>query len=331
MKRIARVLLALTATALLLGTTACQKAETVKYPTKTIECYAPAGAGGGWDLTIRTVSKTLTDTKIVPVAMPVENKAGGGGAVFLTALQSMKGKDNVLTVYSPPLLFININGTTEFGYKNTTPLARLITDYGAFVVAKNSPYTSIQQVIDKLKADPTSVKIGGTSAAGSMDHIAFLVVAKAAGITDLKAIQYVAFQDGAGPAQLMGGHIELISTGLGDVRGLVESGDLRVLASTAGTRPAFGIGKDVPTVKEQGIDAEFANWRGIFGPPEMPDYAVTYWREALGKMVQTQEWKTACQNFGWVESYADQPDFMKFLDEQNTLAKGILTELGIAK
>ncbi len=328
MNRITRIL---TATALVAVLAVPAFAQAKGYPSKTIECYAPSGAGGGWDLTIRTVAKILGDTKLVKVPMPVENKAGGGGAVFLTALQSMKGKDNVLTVYSPPLLLINLNGTTPFSYKNTTPLARLITDYGAFVVRKDSKYTSIAQVIDDIRKDPTSVKIGGNSSAGSMDHIQFLVVAKAAGVTGLKNVQYISFQDNAGAAQLLGGHIDLLTTGLGDVRGLVESGDLRVLASTAPTRPQFGIGKDTPTVREQGIPADFANWRGIFGPPQMPAYAVTFWRDAFAKMVKTPEWQKACEANGWVQSYADQAEFTKFLEEQNAVSKDILVELGMAK
>lgn len=328
MNRITRIL---TATALVAILAMPAFAQAKGYPSKTIECYAPSGAGGGWDLTIRTVAKTLGDTKLVKVPMPVENKAGGGGAVFLTALQSMKGKDNVLTVYSPPLLLINLNGTTPFSYKNTTPLARLITDYGAFVVRKDSKYTTIAQVIDDIRKDPTSVKIGGNSSAGSMDHIQFLVVAKAAGVTGLKNVQYISFQDNAGAAQLLGGHIDLLTTGLGDVRGLVESGDLRVLASTAPTRPQFGIGKDTPTVREQGIPADFANWRGIFGPPEMPAYAVTFWRDAFAKLVKTPEWQKACETNGWVQSYADQPEFLKFLEAQNAVSRDILVELGMAK
>lgn len=328
MNRITRII---AATAMIAALSTPAFAQAKGYPSRAIECYAPGGAGGGWDLTIRTVAKTLTDTGIVKVAMPVENKSGGGGAVFLTALQSMKKKDNVLTVYSPPLLLINLNGTTPFSYLNTTPLARLITDYGAFVVRKDSKYTSISQLIEDLRKNPASVKFGGNSAAGSMDHIQFLVVAKAAGLTNLKGIQFISFQDNAGAAQLLGGHIDMLSTGLGDVRGLIESGDLRVLASTAPTRPSYGVGKDVPTVREQGIPADFSNWRGIFGPPEMPDYAVSYWRDALAKMVKTPEWLKACETNGWVPSYADQPEFQKFLGEQNTLSREILVELGMAK
>jgi len=164
-----------------------------------------------------------------------------------------------------------------------------------------------------------------------MDHIQFLVVAKAAGLTGLKNIQFISFQDNAGAAQLLGGHIDMLSTGLGDVHGLVESGDLRVLASTAPVRPASGIGKDVPTVREQGIPVDFLNWRGIFGPPQMPAYAVTFWRDAFAKMVKTPEWKKACEANGWVQNYADQPDFLKFLEAQNAVSRDILVELGMAK
>jgi putative tricarboxylic transport membrane protein len=328
MNRITRTL---TAIALIALAATPAFAQARAYPSRTIECYAPSGAGGGWDLTIRTVSKTLTDTKLVNVAMPVENKAGGGGAVFLTALQGMKKKDNVLTVYSPPLILINLNGTTPFSYKDTTPLARLITDFGAFAVRKDSRYTSIAQVMADIKANPTSVKIGGNSAAGSMDHIQFLIVAKAAGVTGLRQVQYISFQDNAGAAQLLGGHIDLLTTGLGDVRGLVESGDLRVLATTAPSRPSTGIGKNIPTAREQGIDAEFLNWRGIFGPPEMPDYAVSFWRDALAKMVKTPEWIKASDANGWVQNYADAPEFTRFLEAQTKASRDILVELGMIK
>ncbi|MGE5630137.1 MAG: tripartite tricarboxylate transporter substrate binding protein [Caulobacteraceae bacterium] len=303
----------------------------VKYPVKPMEFIAPAGAGGGWDLTIRTVAKTLGDTKLTSVAMPVTNKPGGGGGVALAYLQEKKGSDSIVTVYSPPLLLINLNGSTQYGYKDTTPLAKLITDYGAFVVAKNSKYKTINDVMDALKKDPKSVKIGGNSAVGSMDHIQFLLMAKAAGVQNLKDIDFVSFQDNSGAAQVLGGHIDLFSTGVGEVRGLVESGELRALATTAGKRVGTGVLAEIPTCKEQGIDATFENWRGLFGAPGMPDYAVKYWQDTLAKMVQTPEWKAACEQNGWDQAYANGNDFKKFLDETNENYKQILSEIGMLK
>lgn len=305
--------------------------QSAKYPTKPMEFIAPAGAGGGWDMTIRTVAKVLGDTKMVSVAMPVTNKPGGGGGVALAYLQDKKGSDSIVTVYSPPLILINLTGQTQLGYADTTPLAKLITDYGAFVVAKDSKYKTITEVMDALKKDPKSVKIGGNSAAGSMDHVQFLIMAKAAGVPNLKDIDYIGFNDNTAAAQVLGGHIDLLTTGLGEVRGLVESGDLRALASTAGKRVGTGVVAEVPTCKEQGIDATFENWRGLFGAPGMPDYAVKYWQDTLAKMVETPEWKEVCATNGWDLAYANGPEFKTFLDKTNDQYKEILNVLGMLK
>jgi putative tricarboxylic transport membrane protein len=303
----------------------------VKYPEKALEFIAPAGAGGGWDTTIRTVAKTLQDTKLVSVPMPVTNKPGGGGGIALAYLEEKKGSDSIVTVYSPPLLLINLNGSTPLGYKNTTPLARLIADYACFVVAKDSPYKSITDVMEALKKDPKSVKVGGTSAAGSMDHLQFLKIAKAAGVANVKEISYISFQDGSGPAQVLGGHVDILSTGIADAKALMESGDLRALAITADKRIGEGMIAEIPTCKEQGIDATFINWRGIFGAPDMPEYAVKYWQDTLKKMSETEEWKAACKTNGWDNIYLGGEDFVKFIEQENENSKALLEEIGMLK
>ncbi|WCE31386.1 Bug family tripartite tricarboxylate transporter substrate binding protein [Vibrio sp. SCSIO 43137] len=301
------------------------------YPPKTLSMVAPSGAGGGWDLTIRTVAKTLKDTKLVKSNMPVTNRPGGGGAVNLAYMQTQVGKDNLISVYSPPILLTNLNGSSKFSYKDTTPLGRLITDYAAFVVSKDSKYTSINQVMDALRKDPKSVKIGGTSSAGSMDHIQFLMIAKAAGVPNLSKIDYISFQDGGAVAQVLGGHVDLISTGLGDVTSLVKSGNLRALAQTADKRIGSGVIADIPTVKEQGIDATFENWRGLFGPKDMPEYAVTFWNKTLKEMTETQEWSEARTRNGWDDAYQNSEQFNKFLAKTNEQYKEILNEVFSSK
>ena len=297
------------------------------YPPHTINMVAPSGAGGGWDLTIRTVAKTLKDTGLVESNMPVVNRPGGGGAVNLSYMQTQKGKGDLISVYSPPILLTNLTGLTQYSYKDTTPIARLITDYAAFVVPENSKYKTIKEVMDALKKDPKSVKIGGTSAAGSMDHIQFLLVAKAAGVENLRNIDYISFQNGSLIAQALGGHVDLISTGLGDVAGLVESGKLHALAQTADKRIGSGLIAEIPTVKEEGIDVTFENWRGLFGPKDMPEEAVIYWRETLHKMVETPEWKASLKRNGWDNAYQDDKAFATFLGDTNNQYKTLIKEV----
>jgi putative tricarboxylic transport membrane protein len=323
MKKLALLVAALVVVATL------HTASALDYPTKNFDLIAPAGPGGGWDTTIRMVAKELMDQKIITTAMPVTNRPGGGGGIALTYLQRKKGDPYALTVFSPPLILINLTGQTQLGYKNITPISMIIQDFGAFAVPANSPYKNIKEVFEAMKKDPKSVKIGGTSSLGSMDHIQFLVAAKAAGVTDLTGIQYIAFQGGEGLASLMGSHIDLLTTGMAEVVGPKESGDIKVLALTAPKRVASGPLADVPTLHENGICAEYINWRGIFGAPDMPAEERAWMDAALKKMTEAASWKAVCERNGWVESYMNAADFSAFLEKANEENKAMLREIGM--
>lgn len=305
---------------------------TEEYPKKSVQFLAPAGAGSGYDLTARLVAQCLQDTKLVSVPLSVTNKPGGGGEVALTYLEENRGADDVISVYSPPLCLINLNGGTPLNYRDdTTPIAKLITDYGCFAVAKDSRFKTIVQVIEELKRNPASIRIGGTSSVGSMDHIQFLKIAQAAGVEQLEDIQYTGFEDGTAAAQLLGGHVDLISTGISDVVGLVESGELRVLAITAEKRVGTGIVSEMPTCMEQGIPASFYNWRGVFGPPDLPDYALQYWETTFQKMVQTPEWQDICEKYGWDMDYQGHEEFGSFLESANEEYAALLAQIGLLR
>ncbi|MEA4883750.1 MAG: tripartite tricarboxylate transporter substrate binding protein [Clostridia bacterium] len=300
-----------------------------KYPSGPFEFIAPAGPGGGWDTTIRMVARVLGEKRIITQPMPVVNKPGGGGGVALAYLQTRKGDPYEVAVYSPPLLLIRLTGQTKLSYKDVTPIARLICDYGAFAVPKNSPYHTINDVMDALKKNPKSVKIAGTSSPGSMDHIQFMQAAKVAGVTNIRGIQYIPFQGGEGLASLMGGHVDLLTTGMAETVGPMESGDIRVLAITAPTRIKQGPMAKAPTLRELGINTEFVNWRGLFGPPGMPDYAVEFLSKALAEMAQTVEWKDICMKNGWDEAFLGPKEFGKFLEVTNEEYRSLLQDIGL--
>lgn len=302
--------------------------QSVQYPKGNLDFVAPGGAGGGWDLTIRTTAKVLKDTKLVKFPMPVRNNPGAGGSVHLASLQEKAGDDKTITVYSSPLILTKLAGTTDLDYNNVTPLARLIADYAVFVVRADSPYNNMADIMNALKSDIKSVKVGGNSSAGSMDHLQFLLMAKAAEISELKEIDYISFDD-SGAAQVLGGHIDLFSTGLSEVQALIESGDLKALGQTAPHRVGEGIVAEIPTCMEQGIMATFVNWRGLFGPPEMPEYAVNYWRDTLSKMRETPQWMDARKTNGWDDAYMDAPDFAEFLKQADNDYRDILFDIGM--
>lgn len=301
------------------------------YPDGPIEMIAPSGAGGGWDTTIRSTAKVLDDEGLIDVPLPVQNLSGAGGGVALAEMQNRKGGDRTLIVYSPPLLLINLTGQSQYSYRDLTPISNLIQDYGAFAVAKDSEYENINQVMEVLKEDPTAITIGGGSSPGSMDHIQFLIAAREAGVTDLRKINYVSFQEGQAMSNLLGGHIDMVSTGLAEIAGLVESGDVRGLAVTSEERIATGAMQDIPTLIEEGIDTTFINWRGIFGPPNMPEERVEFWEDKLLKVTQTEQWAEIAKRNGWTQKYRDSEEFSAFLEKTNEEYKTILDEIGMLK
>lgn len=322
--------------AILAGVTGCQKAEVAEaesiYPLAAVEMIAPAGNGSGYDLTIRSIVQCLKNTGLVSVPLPVTNKPGGGGRISLEYLNEVRGQDHVISIYSPPLCLINLNGSTELNYaEDTTPIAQLVVDYGCFSVRADSPYQNLNQVMDQLKEAPESVRVGGTSSLGSMDHIQFLKIARAAGVGNLKDISYEGFENGGAVTQLMGGRVDILSTGISDVVGLVESGDIRVLAVTSDERLEGEVISRMPTCREQGIDAGFITWRGLFGPGDMPEYAVKYWEDVLKEMSETREWESTCRKYGWTMEYKNHEEFTAFLDQANEEYRELLEEVGLSK
>ncbi|KIL39976.1 transporter [Gordoniibacillus kamchatkensis] len=308
-------------------------AASSKYPEKAITVVAPSGAGGGWDMTARAISKALGEAKIVDKAITVENKPGGGGSVFLAEYVTKDAKDNYkLFVSSPPILINNLKkeGNSPYGYKDTTPLAQLTKDYGAIAVPANSKYSDLKSLLNDLKADPSKITIAGGSAPGSMDHLVAILPAFKFGI-DPKKVKYVSY-DGGGEAltALLGGNAAAIGTDASSLDQYLKAGKIKVLAVAAPQRLG-GNFKDVPTMKEQGVDAEFAIWRGIFGPKEMSADAKAYWEGALKKLSDSEQWKKELQANNWESDYKASADFKKFLDQQEGLVKDMLTALGMQK
>lgn len=304
-----------------------------KYPEKPIIMVAPSGAGGGWDKTARSLGKVLNESKLVEQAITVENKPGGGGVVFMAEYVSKdKGNAYRLFVNSPPIL-INHNkkeGNSPYGYKNVTPLAQMTKDFGAVVVRADSTYQDLKSLLEAIKTDPSKITLAGGSAPGSMDHLISVLPAAKYGI-DPKKVKYVSY-DGGGEAiaALLGNNADMIATDASGVTEYLKAGKIRVLAVTSDERLGGDL-KDIPTLKEQGIDATFTIWRGVFGPPDMPSDAKAFWEGKLKELSESDAWKKELEANGWESEYRGSEDFTKFLDEQDKLVTELLTSLGMSK
>lgn len=317
------------------GSTAATKSSNKQenYPTKPVMFVAPSGAGGGWDLTARAITKILDETNLVKQTMTVENKPGGGGTVFMAEYATQdKNNDYKLFVNSPPIIINNLKaeGNSPYGYKDTTPLAQLTKDFGAIVVRADSKFQSMSQLLDAIKQNPKSVTVAGGSAPGSMDHLVAILPIYKSGI-DPKIVKYVSY-DGGGEAiaALLGGNTDVIATDASSVGEYVKAGKVRVLAVSAPER-LDGVLKDVPTLKELGIDAEFTIWRGVFGPKQMSDDAKKFWENTFKKLSEHEKWKEELTKQGWEPEYKGSKEFTQFLQEQEQLISDMLKSLGMHK
>jgi len=288
------------------------------------------GAGGGWDGTARGTGEALTKSGMLKSAS-FENMSGGGGGKALAFMINTKPKNTIL-VQSTPLVLRSITrhegyvtGSGVLSYKDVTPIAGVIGDYGAIAVAKNSPYKNFKDVVDAYKKNPSSIKMAGGSVRGSMDHLIGALAFQAAGANpnDVAYIPYDA--GGKALAGLLSGETQIISTGLGELMGARDQ--VRIIGITAPSRVADA--PDAPTLKEQGYDVQFVNWRGFFGPPNMSNKDKKALSKMLGKVMKTPEWEAVRKRNAWVNIYNSDKDFVKFLDAQTVEMTALMKKLGV--
>ncbi|MFJ8235804.1 tripartite tricarboxylate transporter substrate-binding protein [Ureibacillus sp. NPDC094379] len=307
--------------------------EATYEPEKPITIYAPGGAGGGLDITARTLVKVVEETKIVPQTFSVENVPGGGQTVGLSQFISNdpESEDKLLLPSAPIVInYLRNEATSPYSYADMKPLAQLTTDYGAIVVRADSPYQTLEELYKAIDADQTAVTFAGGSGAGSMDHIIAMMPAIEMG-TDPKQIKYISY-DAGGDAMiaLLGGHANALTTGISEVGQYLESGEVRVLGVSSPER-LEGIFSEIPTFKESGFDAEFTNWRGLFAVKSMSDEAVAYWETKLEEIVNSPEWQAELEKNGWGNGFKKSDDFMTYLQEQDKTVLEILEKMGMAK
>jgi putative tricarboxylic transport membrane protein len=292
----------------------------------SIHFVIPAGAGGGLDGTARAVGNDLRELGLIDNAS-FENITGGGGARAMSNfIQNARRHQGSLLVNSTPMVIRTLQGMFPHSYHDLIPVAGVIANYGAFIVRADSPLQAWDDVVAALRDNPRAINVGGGSVRGSMDHVVLAMALEAAEI-DPRAVRYVPY-DGGGNAMLslLGGEVGLLSTGLGESMNYIESGDVRVLAITAqDPHPDF------PTLKALGYDMSFANWRGFFAAPGLPEAQVAMHRERFRTLVASEPWQRTLSRYGWTSLYLEGDDFVDYLAEQEAQLAAVMQNLGFLR
>ncbi|WP_189863868.1 Bug family tripartite tricarboxylate transporter substrate binding protein [Streptomyces poonensis] len=285
----------------------------------------PNTPGGGYDITARTAAKNAEDADLTH-NVEVFNLPGAGGTVGLTRLVSEHGNGKLAMSMGLGVVGAARSNDAPSTLADTTPIARLTEEQDVVVVAKDSPYKTIGQLVDAWKKAPGKLPVGGGSSPGGPDHLAPMLMAQAAGIAP-KQVNYVPF-DGGGEllASILGNKVAFGVSGVGEYLDQIKAGELRLLAVTGPERVA---GLDAPTLQEAGYDVNFTNWRGIVAPPGLSDAERVKLTRLFEELHASDEWQQSLKRNGWDDAFLTGEKFGDFLDAQDKRVVSVLKELGL--
>ncbi len=290
-----------------------------------LKMMIPANPGGGWDTTGRALGKALQDAGVAS-SVSYDNKGGAAGAIGLAQfVNASKGDANAMMVMGAVMLGGIITGKPPVDLKQATPIARLTSEYNVFVLPASSPLKTMGEVVEQMKKDPGSVKWGGGSR-GSTEHIAAAMIARAVGVDPAK-INYVAFRGGGeATAAILGGNVTVGGSGYSEFAQYIESGKMRAVAVTSAQRLK---GINVPTLKEQGIDVDIGNWRGVYGAPGINDAQRKALTEMIVKATKSKAWAEAMEKNAWTPALMIGKEFDEFVDKEFASLRATMVKAGM--
>ncbi len=304
------------------------RASAQAWPARPITIICPWGAGGGTDATARIVAAVLEKELKQPVN--VVNRTGGSGVVGHAAIATAPPDGYTIGIITVEISMLHWQGLTEFKPDSYTPLALMNEDPPGIQVNASSPYKTVKELADAIKAAPPGkLKASGTGQ-GGIWHLALVGWLMAMGLKP----DHVAWVplNGAAPAMqdLAAGGLDIVTCSVPEARAIIEAGKARSLAIMAPDRnPAF---KDVPTLKEaMGIDYTTGAWRGLAGPKNLPPALAEAVTAALKKVNESSEFREFMANRGFGVRWADGPGFGKFMDEGDKAMGVAMKAAGLAR
>lgn len=291
----------------------------------SIKMMIPANPGGGWDTTGRELGKALLASGAVK-NVQYDNKGGAAGAIGLAQFVSAsKGDPNALMMGGMVMVGGTIQNKSAVTMDQVTPIARLTSEYEVIVVPANSPIKDLKDLLAKFKANPGSISWGGGSAGGT-DHILAGLIAKEVGVEAGK-VNYVPFKGGGeAVAAIIGGHVSVGVSGLSEFAQHIQSGKMRALAVSS----AKAIDK-IPSLKEQGINVELANWRGIFGAPGITKAQQAELVKAVEQATRHKSWEETLARQGWTAYWLPGDEYGKYVQDEMKRIGEILAGLNLGK
>jgi putative tricarboxylic transport membrane protein len=299
-------------------------------PQKNVEIIVPVVPGGTNDKLARAIERTFVGGKLVNTSVTVVHRAGGGNQIAYAYVSQHTGDPHYLLMGTSTLITAHAMGRSKMSYAEFTPIASIFNDYVVLTVNAASPLTTGKDLIARMRSDAQSMPLGFSSSLGNHHHIIAGLFMKNIGANP-RGLKTVIFKGSAESlTALLGGHIELVSTGAGNAAPHMAAGKLRVLGVSSGQRLP-GTMAVVPTWKEQGVDLVYGSWRSVVAPKGITAEQVNFWENALRKVVESADWRAELERNYWGNFFMTGAEFKSTIDREYREMKAVLVELDLAK
>lgn len=298
-------------------------------PARNVDIVVASGAGGSSDRTARVVQRLLQVNPAF-LSMSVTNRQGGGGTVAWTYLAQQPGDPHYIATFSPTIVTNPLLGVSKLRYTDFTPLSIILREYVLVSVNADSPITSAKALLEHIRKDPAALSFAFAAAPGNHNHVVIGMIFKAAGADPKRSKVVIQKSGGTGATAVMGGHIDVLVGAPANVLPHIQAGKMRAIGLSAPQRQP-GAAAELPTLKEQGIDAVFYSWRGFLGAKDLTPAQIAFWDAAFAQALQAQDWKQDLANNAWAEDLKNAAETRKHLDSEQELIARMLGELGLLK
>jgi putative tricarboxylic transport membrane protein len=298
------------------------------WPRRDLRIMAPAEPGGGWDTTAREMAAVIERGGVIDEGVEVYNVAGAGGTIGLAQLAAKrKGDSDQMMVMGLVMLGAIETNQAPLDVADTTPIAALTSEPEAIVVREQSDIRDLEDLVERMQADPAEVSFAGGSAGGT-DQILLGELAKAGGV-DPAQTKYIAYSGGGEANQaILSGSVTAGISSASEFEDQVDAGKMRMLAvSTAD--PVRVAGEEIPTIRDAGFDVVIENWRGVVAPPDIEPGERDAMVAAIERLQGTPEWREALERNGWTDFFKPGDEFARFLESEDRRVDGIIADLGL--
>lgn len=296
-------------------------------PLAGLKLLVPANPGGGWDQTGRAMEQALKAEGLVSGAVRITNRGGAGGTIGLADFGRARGEKDSLMVMGLVMVGAILTNKSPVTLDGVTPIARLTSEYLVVAVPAASKIQTLRDFTDALRRDPGATSIAGGSRGGS-DHILAALVAESVGVPAEK-VNYIAYAGGGeAVASLLGAQVVAGISGYGEFQQHIEAGKLRAVGISAPSRVP---GVAVPTLREQGVNLDFGNWRGVVAPGGLAPGDRKILLDVVERMARSGAWKEQLRKHNWEDAYLAGDAYAAFLKSETDRIAAVLKNVGLVK